>query len=118
MFPTETKHFGVSDENKNNAAKAPSEPSCKISRLRRSLPTSLYSSKVIRYSRTRAPRAAPEHLERIEQGLDKAEAQKERQKRLEAIQTVKQGLDKAEAQKERQKRLEAIQTVKKSARSA
>ena len=36
----------------------------------------------------KAATAAPAYLERIEQGLDKAEAQKERQKRLEAIQTV------------------------------
>ena len=39
----------------------------------------------------KAATAAPAYLERIEQGLDKAEAQKERQKRLEALQTAKPG---------------------------
>ena len=39
----------------------------------------------------KAATAAPAYLERIEQGLDKAEAQKERQRRLEAIQTAKPG---------------------------
>ena len=39
----------------------------------------------------KAATAAPAYLERIEQGLDRAEAQKERQKRLEALQTAKPG---------------------------
>jgi hypothetical protein len=39
----------------------------------------------------KAAAAAPAYLERIEQGMDKAEAQKERGKRLEALQTAKPG---------------------------
>lgn len=39
----------------------------------------------------KAATAAPEYLGRIEQGLDKAEAQKERQRRLEALLAVKSG---------------------------
>jgi len=39
----------------------------------------------------KAATAAPAYLERIEQGLDKAEARRERQKRLEALQTAKPG---------------------------
>lgn len=39
----------------------------------------------------KAATAAPAYLERIEQGLDKAEAQKERQKRLDALQAAKPG---------------------------
>jgi hypothetical protein len=39
----------------------------------------------------KAAAAAPAYLERIEQSMDKAEAQKERAKRLEALQTAKPG---------------------------
>ncbi|WP_409032650.1 RepB family DNA primase [Janthinobacterium sp. CG_23.3] len=51
----------------------------------------------------KAATAAPEYVERIEQGLDKDEAKKERQRRLEALQTPKPGYGSHDPVREYQK---------------
>jgi hypothetical protein len=56
----------------------------------------------------KAATAAPAYLERIEQGLDKAEAQKERQERLEALQTVKPGYGSHDPIREYQKQAQRL----------
>lgn len=56
----------------------------------------------------KAATAAPAYLERIEQGLDKAEAQKERQKRLEALQTAKPGYGSHDPIREYQKQAQRL----------
>jgi hypothetical protein len=56
----------------------------------------------------KAATAAPAYLGRIEQGLDKAEAQKERQKRLEALQTVKPGYGSHDPIREYQKQAQRL----------
>lgn len=58
----------------------------------------------------KAATAAPAYLERIEQGLDKAEAQKERQKRLEALQTAKPGYGSHDPIREYQRQAQRLVT--------
>lgn len=58
----------------------------------------------------KAATAAPAYLERIEQGLDKAETQKERQKRLEALQTAKPGYGSHDPIREYQRQAQRLVT--------